>query len=219
MYATRPAGASRAALDVMALALAPGAVAAHPPVFIEGGVDFLFAPQGRIESLRVTWIYDPLNSLFMLEDLGLAPDAAALEPADRARLAAYQTEWVEGFEGDSYLWHDGARVGLSGPLAADAEIRDGQVTIMFRRDVEAPFRPDATTVVQVYDPTYYTAYTVTNTPRLEGAPPGCDAEVVPFEPTRELLQLQLQLVEIPVDGDPDGEPGALFADRVRVACD
>jgi hypothetical protein len=43
--------------------------------------------------------------------------------------------------------------------------------------------------------------------------------VVPFEPTRELLQLQLQLVEIPVDGDPDGEPGALFADRVRVACD
>jgi ABC-type uncharacterized transport system substrate-binding protein len=215
MADTRPTLALLAAL----LVLTPAAATAHPHVFIEGGVDFLFDGEGRLESLRVTWIYDPLNSLFMLEDLGLPVDAPELEPADRARLAAYQTEWVEGYDGDSYLWHHGERIGLSGPLAPEAEIRDGQVAIMFRRDVATPFRPDPTTAVQVYDPTYFTAYSVTATPHLEGAPDGCRAEVVPYRPTRELADLQERLSEIPIDGDPDGDPGALFADRVMVACD
>jgi ABC-type uncharacterized transport system substrate-binding protein len=73
--------------------------------------------------------------------------------------------------------------------------------------------------VQVYDPTYFTAYAVTATPHLEGAPDGCSAEVVPYRPTRELTDLQERLSDIPIDGDPDGDPGALFADRVMVACD
>jgi ABC-type uncharacterized transport system substrate-binding protein len=215
MADTRPTLALLAAL----LVLTPAAATAHPHVFIEGGVDFLFDGEGRLESLRVTWIYDPLNSLFMLEDLGLPVDAPELEPADRARLAAYQTERVEGYDGDSYLWHHGERIGLSGPLAPEAEIRDGQVAIMFRRDVATPFRPDPSTEVQVYDPTYFTAYAITDAPRLEGAPAGCGAEVVPFRPTSDLVILQQQLLDIPIDGDPTGDPGALFAERVRVTCD
>jgi ABC-type uncharacterized transport system substrate-binding protein len=202
------------------LVLAPTAAPAHPHIFIDGGVDFLFDGAGRIESLRVTWIYDPLNSLFMLEDLGIDASAPApLAPDERTRLAAYQTEWVEGFDGDSYLFHDGARVGLSGPLEPDAELRAGQVVISFRRSVATPFRPDVSTVVEVYDPTYFTAYAVTEAPQLEGAPPGCSADVIPFRPTSALAALKERLLEIPIDADPEGEPGALFADRVRVTCD
>lgn len=215
MADTRPKLALVAAL----LALTPAAAAAHPHVFIDGGVDFLFDGEGRIESLRVTWIYDPLNSLFMLEDLGLPVDATELAPADSTRLAAYQTEWIEGYDGDSYLWHGGDRIGLSGPLTPEAEIRDGQVAISFLREVATPFRPDDSTVVQVYDPTYFTAYAITDAPRLESAPAGCGAEVVPFRPTSDLVVLQQRLSEIPIDGDPDGDPGALFAERVRVTCD
>ena len=93
------------------------------------------------------------------------------------------------------------------------------MVIQFRRNVETPFTPDGTTIVEVYDPTYFTAYSLTDPPRLEGAPESCHAEVIPFRPTGVLASLQQQLLEIPIDADPDGEPGALLADRVRVTCD
>lgn len=202
------------------LAFAPTGAAAHPHIFIDGGVDFLFDAEGRIEQLRITWLYDQLNSLFILEDLGIDLDAPSpLPPADRERLAAYQTTWIEGFDGDSYLWHDDERIGLSGPVAPDAEVRGGQVAIFFLRRVETPFRPDPEAVVEVYDPTYFTSYAVTDRPRLEGAPGDCRARILPFRPTSALAALQEELLAIPFDGEAEGEPGALFADRVRVECD
>lgn len=202
------------------LALTPAGVAAHPHIFIEGGVDFLFDDSGRIDRLRVTWIYDPLNSLFMLEDLGIDADVELpLQPDDRARLAAYQTDWIEGFDGDSYLYHGDARIALSGPQEVEAELRDGQVVIAFVRAIETPLRPDDTTVVEIYDPTYFTAYSVTATPRLEGASEGCRAEVIPFQPAPEIIALQRRLLTVPIDADPEGDPGALFAERVRITCD
>lgn len=220
----RPAWASKGGgagllAGLLAAALSPAPARAHPHVFIDGGVDFLFDDAGRLDRLRVTWIYDPLTSLFMMEDLGIDP-GAALQPEQRVELAAYQTEWVEGFDGDSYLSHDDAPVGLSGPLAPDAEVRDGKVVIRFERQVEAPFRPDPEAVVSVHDPTYYTAYTVTDAPVLEGAATGCAAEVVPFVATSALSALQTSLWDIPPEETPeDDDIGALFADRIRLTCD
>ncbi len=91
---TRHLPALAAVLTVLAGA---GGARAHPHVFIDGGVDFRFDTAGRLTDLRVTWIFDPLTSLFMLEDLGIAAEGSApLARNDRARLAAYQTEWIEG---------------------------------------------------------------------------------------------------------------------------
>ncbi len=193
---------------------------AHPHVFIDAGVDFVFDAEGRLTDLRMTWIYDPLTSLFMLEELGIdAAEDAALTPADRDRLAAYQTEWVDGYEGDSYLWDGDRRVGLSGPEAPDAELIEGKVAIRFLRALETPLRPGADTVVKVYDPTYFTAYLVTKTPQLEGAPGDCRARVVPFESSGPLAALQRSLLSVGVDEDPtDEDVGALFAERVYLTC-
>jgi polyphosphate kinase len=55
MTETRPPMALPAILAAL-LVLAPSAASAHPHVFIDGGVDFMFDGEGRIESLRVTWI-------------------------------------------------------------------------------------------------------------------------------------------------------------------
>lgn len=131
------------ALGIVALLvagnLAPAPARAHPHVFIDGGVDFLFDGSGRLVRLRVTWIYDPLTSLFILEDLDI--DAARpLSPGDRARVAAYHTAWEAGYDGDSYLRDRDGPVDLSGPREPDAELRDGRVTITFLRDLDAPAR-------------------------------------------------------------------------------
>jgi ABC-type uncharacterized transport system substrate-binding protein len=206
---------------VLALALAPGGARAHPHAFIDGGLDFVFDAEGRLSALRVTWIYDPFTSLFLLEDLGIeANETAEMSAAQRAELAAYQTTWDAGFAGDSTLSHDGTRMGLSGPVDAEAEIRDGQVVIRFTRAVETPFRPGADTIAMAYDPGYFTAYAITEAPRLEGAAEGCRVRVEPFEPAGMLVALQERLLSLPVDATPeDPDVGALFADRIHVACD
>lgn len=215
----------RAGLALSALLLLPAAAQAHPHIYIEGGTDFIFAPTGQLTQLRVTWIYDALSSLLMLEELGIAADQAeALSAPDRARLAAYQTSWDPGYDGDGYLWDGPRRVALSGPLNADASLTDGQVTITFLRDLAEPYRPAAgldspgATVLKTYDPSYYTAYAVTAEPRLEGAR-NCAARVLPFTPTGPLTALQDTLSTIPVDGDPAGSPGELLADRILLSCD
>ena len=195
----------------MAILLAqasPGA--AHPHIFIDA--------DGRLTELDVTWIYDAMTSLLMLEDLRI--DAAApLAPEDRARLAAYQTEWQPGFDGDSYLIDGDRRIAVSGPLRPDATIEDAKVVITFARNVETPFRPGPETVVEIYDPTYFTAYAVTAPPRLAGAATGCTAEVEHFRPTASLQPLLDQLGAIPADQDPAEDLGRLFAERVHLACD
>ncbi|HMQ92551.1 MAG TPA: DUF1007 family protein [Amaricoccus sp.] len=200
------------------LAQAPAAVEAHPHIFIDGGVGFVFDKQGRLATLEVTWIYDAMTSLLMLDDLGI-DGAAPLGSRDRERLAAYQTTWEAGFDGDSFLWDGDRPIALSGPLEPAAEIRDGLVVITFGRTVETPFRPGPETVAEIYDPTYFTAYAVTETPRLEGRADGCHAEVVPFRPTASLRPLLDRLGAVPIDETPDEALGRLFADKVRLTCD
>lgn len=205
----------------LGLALAPGPARAHPHAFIDGGLDFVFDADGRLAALRVTWIYDPFTSLIMLEDLGIAAlDTAGMSPAERAELADYQTTWHPDFEGDSTLTRDGERVALSGPREPEAGIVDGQVVIRFLRMVETPFRPGTDTIAMAYDPSYFTAYAITEPPRLEGADAGCAVRLEPFEPDGMLAAMQARLLSLPADAEPeDPRIGALFADRIHVTCD
>jgi ABC-type uncharacterized transport system substrate-binding protein len=204
----------------LALALAaPPAARAHPHVFIDSGVDFLFDAQGRLSHLRITWLYDHLSTLFLLEDLGLAPvPETGLDDAAAAAVARDQTQWIDGYDGDATLHHAGRRIELSRPIEPQAAYRDGQVEIRFLRALDEPIVPDAQTVAKVYDPTYFIAYFVTYEPQLENAPEGCSARVEPFEPTAPLLSLQQTLFALAPDEDPEEEVGQLFADRISVAC-
>lgn len=212
-------GRLRAGILALALAL-PGAGSAHPHVFIDSGVDFIFDGEGRVSHLRITWLYDFLSTLLLMEDLGIEerPDGS-LAPEDEDALARDQSQWVDGFEGDATLLHDGRRIGLSRPIEPRASYRDGQVEIRFLRALEEPILPGPQTVAKLYDPTYFIAYFVTYEPALEHAPPTCRAEVVPFEPTGPLVALQQSLFELPPDEDPEEPVGHLFADRVYLRCD
>jgi ABC-type uncharacterized transport system substrate-binding protein len=216
------AATARILAGAIALAVAggaPGSGSAHPHVFIDSGVDFLFDPAGRLALLRVTWVYDHLSTLLLLEDLGISPDAGGtIAEADKAAVARDQSQWVEGYDGDAALRHAGARIGLSGPIEPQADYRDGQVELRFLRALETPIRPDETTVVRLYDPTYFVAYYVSLEPALEHAPETCHATVIPFEPTGPLVALQQSLFALPPDEDPDEPVGHLFADEIRVTC-
>ncbi len=203
-----------------AAALPATPVSAHPHLFIDGGVDFVMNEAGDLVALRVTWAYDPLSSLFMLEDLGIPSlNDADLSVEQRAALTGFQTTWDPGFDGDSYLWRGATRIGLSPPLEATARIVDGRVVFEFLREVATPFRPGPGTTVKIYDPTYYTSYAVTEAARIEGPSDGCRTEIEPFAPTPLLAKLQESLAAIPADATPeDPEIGAQFAEKVHIEC-
>jgi len=201
------------------LAAAPRAEA-HPHVFIDGGVDFLF-DEGRLTAIRVTWVYDPFASLFIVEELGLDADGdGALTASDHATLVRDQTRWPEGYEGDNYLRVDGELVALEAPGNGTAALVDGRVRVTFERALAEPVPARGLrALAQLYDPTYFYAYAVEETPALEGAPAGCEAAVHPYGETEELAGLQQTLAQLSREETPDYENvGALFADRIVLTC-
>lgn len=212
-----------AAAGLAAIGLGAGHAGAHPHMFLDGGADFLFDAEGRVEAIRVVWIYDSFASLFIVESLGLDTDGdGALTDDERARVVEDQTTWEEEFTGDSFLWHGGAKIGLSGPGDATADYAEGRLTITFVRRLESPVDPRAAEVeVKLYDPTYYFAYFATHAPQLEGAAPdGCAARVEEFEANESLASLQGSLALLSPEETPEqADVGALFADRILLACE
>ncbi len=77
-------------------------------------------------------------------------------------------------------------------------------------------------MVQVYDPTYYVAYTILGTPLLSGpAVAGCAVQV--FEPDLTAAQEQLQAMLQEYTADQSLEQdfpavGANFAEEAQVTC-
>ena len=79
-----------------------------------------------------------LSTLFLMEDLGITEGPeGGLSEADKAAIARDQSQWIEGFDGDSYLHHGARRVGLSGPIEPQVDYREGQVEIRFLRALDA----------------------------------------------------------------------------------
>lgn len=211
----------RRLLIAAALALAAPRALAHPHVFVDASVDFLLDAEGRVERIRIGWFYDPLFSLYLLGEMGIDAFAPA-DDAARAAIAADQTSWIEGFEGNSYLLADGEPVALSGPLNPTGDVVNGRVAASHERRLARPVDPrESEIVVEVYDPVYFIAYTISGPTRVEG--PGaeaCRATVDEFKPTAGLLALQGTLLSLAMDEAPeDPTVGRLFTDRARVTCD
>lgn len=196
--------------------------AAHPHIFIDTGVEFLFDDAGKLAALRVVWAYDELYSLLILEDMGLDDDYdGVLTEAERAALSGFDMAWVEGYDGDLRGTAGGQDLALSGPLDWTADVRDGRIITTHVRALETRVDPRAAPVVlRPYDPTFYTAYSATLANTASAA--GCTAETVPFDEDAAYAGLEQALAEAEAGGmDVEMDypaVGALFADEIRLTC-
>jgi polyphosphate kinase len=205
----------------LALALAAPAAAAHPHVFVDAGVEVRFDAAGRVAALRIVWVYDDFTSMLILSDLGLAPgpgdrlDAAALD-----RLRGFDMNWQPGFAGDTAMAVGAAGAALGPPEAWTADYVQGRVVTSHVRALADPADPAAAPVViRLYDPTYYTAYTVAAVPALKGRD-GCAAEVWGPDLGAASAMLEAALAEL-AGGDAEAEfpaVGAAFSEEIRVTC-
>lgn len=203
--------------------LAAGQAAAHPHMFIDVGLTFRFDAEGRATGVTVEWHYDEFFTLSYLTDQGYDSDFdGALTAEEEARLTGFDTRWQAGHAGDSYALLGEAPLGLSGPSEPTARVEGGRIITSHYRSFAEPVQvADTPLVLQVYDPSFYTAYTIAYDPVLADAPPDCLVQV--FEPDREAADAILQAALDELSGTADTEEefpavGAAYAEEARVTC-
>ena len=212
---------------LLVAALAAPSAHAHPHIFVETGLRLIHDGQGRLAALEITWTYDELFSLLLLEDLELDSDFdGVLTPEELERLQGFDMDWPEGYEGDVYVSASGLPVALGAPEAGPAELLgNGMLRAVHRRPLIQPV--DAATdavVVSVYDPTFYTAYTI-HVPSVTSDWPACTTAVYTPDLDTAYAALEVALEELMADNtDMDLEldfppVGDTFAEEVRLTCD
>ncbi|WP_421700998.1 DUF1007 family protein [Aliiroseovarius sp.] len=207
---------------MLACGLSAGAAAAHPHVFVDGGIDFLFGPDQMLTALEVTWLYDEFETLYTLSALELSLNAAGgLDEADRLELVRRLSDWPEDFDGSAHLTQGGEAVALAPPRGLDARMVDGRLLLTFTRPLVQPVAVGQSPVeAAFYESTYFFDFTLTNAPRLLGAAPGCAARVTPFDPSAQEAELLQVLARLGREETPETENvGAFFADRITLQCD
>jgi polyphosphate kinase len=207
-----------------ALIAAAGAepASAHPHVFIDTGVEVIFDPEGRASAVRITWTYDEMYSLVMLEDRGLDRDYdGVLTDAEAAAIRGFDMNWDPGYAGDSYALIGGAEVALGPPQDWTADLTEGRLVSTHLRPLLPAVAVGAVPlVVQSYDPSFYVAYRIVGTPVLTGR---SDCTVQVFEPDLAAADSVLQKALDEMYGTADLEAdfpavGAAYADEARVTC-
>jgi ABC-type uncharacterized transport system substrate-binding protein len=207
---------------ILPVCLAAGPALAHPHVFIDTRIEVILNEANEATALRISWTYDDLYTLLFLGDLGLDPDGdGLLTPEEEARMNGFDMNWVEGFEGNTYVLMDEKPIAISGPRDWTASYGDGKLSSTHVRDLLVPVKVgEVPLIIQAYDPGYYYAHLIVPPAAVTGGK-GCKAGV--FEPDLDAADAALQaaLQEYTPDVDVELEfpaVGANFADEVRVTC-
>lgn len=195
---------------------------AHPHVFIDATIELIFDGDGLVSALRIGWTYDDLFSLSYVTENGFDPDFdGALTTEEQERIAGFDMNWAADFPGDTYALVGGEQIALSSPTEVTASYADGRLVSSHLRRLDRPIDPSAQElVVQVYDPSFYTAYTIAANPVLTGR---SDCSVQVFEPDREAADQRLQAALDELAGSADTETefpaiGDAYAEEARITC-
>ena len=212
------------ALAGLACAVAGAApVAAHPHMWMDTAIELHLDAEGRAAAVRITWTYDEVSSMAMIEERGLDADHDGNStPEEEAQLSGFDMNWDPGFPGDTYVLSGGVEQQLSGPSDWTAQHRAGRITTSHLRRIEPPVGLDKVLQVQVYDPGFYTDYTIVKRPVVTPAlPEGCVAEVLAPNPAEADQRLLDALAEYGADEDVEADfpaIGAQFSEEVRLTC-
>lgn len=198
-----------------------GTAKAHPHVFVDARTGFIFGNDGYLEAVRISWTYDQFTTLILFESLDLDRDLdGRLSAADRADIVAGETNWAPEYNGDVYLELEGQARPLGRPQNATASLENDQITVAFDLPLSQPAGLAGRAVaLRLYDPFFYYAYTILAGTEGRDLPPGCQAEVIPFEPDAAESALQEQLAALSREETPE-QPnvGRLFSDEVVLTC-
>lgn len=197
-------------------------VGSHPHVFVDGGVDFQISDKNELQTLRVTWLYDAFETLYMLSshDMSLTQDGTLAE-VDRLELVQRLSQWPDDFDGSVHVTAMGEDIELKWPKALDVQLVEGRLQLTFLRDLIVPLPlSEAGAEVGFYESTYFFDFTVTNAPELIGGSTSCTTDLVPFDANIGDKALLSALAKLSREETSDiSNVGATFADRIMLRCE
>jgi len=188
-------------IPALALSILPSTTLAHPHVFIDAGISFIFNDDGHLSAVKVEWAYDDFYTMLKLEDMGLDQDG----------------DGVITVEEQKQLLND-QKITFGGPMDPTAEIDQGRLVTSHVRHLEQPIDLASGLIsLKVFDPTYYTAYTLELGAEILNRK-GCSMEQIPAD-----LGKAYDLVEQLLYGVNDSENypavGENFADTLTLSCE
>jgi ABC-type uncharacterized transport system substrate-binding protein len=191
----------------------PQMAQAHPHIFVDTTLRVLTDDQGRAIGVEVTWAYDELYSLLILEDMELDSDYdGILTGEELARLHKFDMNWDAGFAGDLYATGGAGALALGAPQPVETRFENAKIVT---RHIRSFAQPQQGVVLRAYDPTFYTAYDLTGGVH---APEGCTVhrQAADLDAAYDKVAKMMDQNDYADDDYP--AVGDAFADTVTVTC-
>jgi len=141
-------------LASLTLLIAPHAAFAHPHIFIDNRVVFMFAGD-KIIALTESWTFDEVFSDQLLQGFDANGDGS-FDKAEIEALAEGTLPNLKKFRYFNYIWVDGKDLGLIDPIDFTASAKNRKVTIVFSVKLPHPVNPKTQKLkVEINDREYY----------------------------------------------------------------
>jgi ABC-type uncharacterized transport system substrate-binding protein len=138
---------------ILLIALAPSALA-HPHVFIEDRVVFLFAGD-KITAIEQSWKFDEIFSDTLIQQFDANGDGA-FDAAESKAVAKGTLPNLKKFWYFNYAWVDGKDVGIIDPINFVAAAKNKIVTLVFTVKLPKPVDPKTQKLkVEINDREFY----------------------------------------------------------------
>ncbi len=178
--------------------------AAHPHIFIEAEVAVVFEG-GAVSGLRHYWTFDSAFSAWMVQGLDTNGDGVTA-PEELQELADENMLGLREYGFYTTAGEVNALMRFESTGDQRMRFEDGRVTLSFSLVSAQPQPVGSGFELGVYDPEYYVAISVgaESDVRLENAPVGCAAELVPPRPMDPAVEERLyalgpEVLELPPD--------------------
>lgn len=215
-----PAFARLVLLAFAALAgasVAAGPALAHPHVWVLARAELVYAPDGKLASVRHHWMFDEAYSAVAVQGLDTNGDGRTT-PDEMADLAKANLESLAEWSYFTSLKAGGAKQAFQPPRNERMTFEDGRVTLHFELPLKNP-APGKLLVFEVYDATFFVDFQPApgaGAITLAGAPAGCSLRIA--RPKQEAPPPGKALPGAESDYNAFSGMGADFASRTMAIC-
>lgn len=197
-----PLPSFRIAAVATLVALSAASAVAHPHVFIEARSEMVFK-DGRITAIRHVWRFDEPFTAFAIQGLDADGDGT-LTHEELQPLAKINVESLKEYDYFTFLSVAGSEATFTDPPEYWLDFAGGRLTLFYTLPLTTPLEVQGETVLEVYDPSYFIAFTMTREQPfvLSDAPAGCKLTASFATPpdaatAAELAQIPADVREIP----------------------
>jgi ABC-type uncharacterized transport system substrate-binding protein len=198
-----------------------GTASAHPHVFVDSVSEVVYDAQGRVTGVQQHWTFDEAFSAYATQGLDQNGDGV-YSRQELAPLAQTNVENLKDFGYFTFARLGGKELLFRDPVNYYLDYKNNQLTLNFFLPLSSPqMQGKKALAVQIYDPTYYVAFTMaTGAASTVGSPQGCAVNLVlPKPPSDAQKTAALQLDEAYFSAlDANKNFGAQFANNILVNC-